>query len=98
MQVLTDGRVRRTPSEWEKIIERYRRSSLPVAAFCEKESISRSAFSTWSRRLKADHKKKPAFVELARPAKKSAALPSAVTHETSFELTLPGGVTLRWKG
>ncbi len=98
MQVLTDGRVRRTLSEWEKIIKRYRKSSLPVAAFCEKEGISRSAFSTWSRRLKAEQKKRPAFVELTRPAKKPAALLSAASQQTSFELTLPGGVTLRWKG
>jgi len=98
MQVLADGRVRRSAGEWEKIIERHRKSRLSIAAFCEKEEISRSAFSTWNRQLKGGQRTRPAFVELARPAKKSVVPPSAVPHETSFELAFPGGVTLRWKG
>ena len=98
MQVLSDGRVRRSAGEWEKIIARYRNSSLSIAAFCEKEEISRGAFSTWRRQLSDDQKKRPAFVELTRPRAKSPATPSAPARETFFELTLPGGVTLRWKG
>jgi len=104
MRVLADGRVRRSAGEWEKIIGRYRKSRLSVSAFCEKEEISRGSLRTWNRRLKGEAKKRPAlqkrpgFVEIVRPAKKSAVSPSTVPHETSFELTFPGGVTLRWKG
>lgn len=46
MQVLADGRVRRSRDEWQKIIERHRNRSLPIAAFCEKEEISRNAFAS----------------------------------------------------
>ncbi len=98
MQVLVDGRVRRSAREWQKIIERYRKSSLSIAAFCEKEEISRGAFSTWRRRLSGDQKKRPAFVELTRPRAKSPAATSAPERETFFELTFPGGVSLRWRG
>ena len=97
MQVLADGRVRRTSGEWEKILARYRKSNLPIAAFCEKEEISRSAFATWKRRLGGGRKKSPAFVEITRPTRKPSTAPIA-SEETTFELDLPGGVTLRWKG
>ncbi len=96
MQVLSDGRVRRSADEWKKIMDRYRRSTLPVAAFCEKEDISRSSFAAWKGRLSGPPGKKPAFIELARPARKMPAVSSPST-EISFELDLPGGVTLRWQ-
>lgn len=51
MQVLADGRVRRSTVEWKEIVERHRKSDLSIEAFCAKEEISRSAFATWKRRL-----------------------------------------------
>ncbi len=101
MQVLADGRVRRTSGEWEKIMARQRASRLPIAAFCEREEISRSAFASWKRRLSEGRKKSPSFVELTRPSTNPAVEPAAVSIAptgTSFELVLPGGVTLRWRG
>ncbi len=101
MQVLADGRIRRTSGEWEKIIARHRKSSLPIGAFCEREEISRSAFASWKRKLSGDRKKSPSFVELTRPSLSPTAKPSARSISqagTAFELVLPGGVTLRWRG
>jgi hypothetical protein len=101
MQVLADGRVRRTSSEWEKIMARHRKSRLPIAAFCEREEISRSAFASWKRRLSGGGKKSPSFVELTRSRTSPAVKPAVALISpagTSFELVLPGGVTLRWRG
>jgi hypothetical protein len=100
MKVLADGRVRRTSSEWKKIIDRQGKSGLSIQAFCEKEEVSRGAFATWKRRLRGSHmsRKRPEFVEVTRPTRASP-LPSLVLSEgTSFELAFPGGVTLCWKG
>lgn len=101
MQVLADGRVRRTSSEWEKILARHRASRLPIAAFCEREEISRSAFASWKRRLSEGRKKSPSFIELTHPSTNPAVKPAVASVSpagTSFELVLPGGVTLRWRG
>jgi hypothetical protein len=101
MQVLADGRIRRTSGEWEKIIARHRKCSLPIAAFCEREEISTSAFASWKRKLSGGRKKSPSFVELTRPSPNPAVEPAATSISqagTAFELVLPGGVTLRWRG
>ena len=104
MQVLSDGRIRRTAPEWKEILERFSGSELPIAAFCEKEGVSRSAFASWKKKLStvrgAAQKKVPSFVEITSAARRKSSAPTAVSSvssETSFELALPGGVTLRWK-
>lgn len=97
MQVLSDGRIRRTAPEWKEIIDRFDRSGLPIAAFCETEEISRSAFASWKKKLGAVRKKVPSFVEVTGVAKRTPTIQSIASSETAFELVLPGGVTLRWK-
>jgi hypothetical protein len=101
MRVLSDGRIRRTSAEWNEIISRHRESGLPIATFCEQEEISRSAFASWRRKLSGSREKPATFVELRHPRTKSAvksALTSTSLEGTSFELALPGGVMLRWRG
>ena len=100
MEVLTDGRRRRTRREWMKIIERFNSTNLSTVEFCKEENISRSSLATWRRKLKkkrsqrAKSTKHAAFVELAPLPTESS--PSSMNSE--FELTFPGGITLRWKG
>jgi transposase-like protein len=96
MRVLADGRVRRTRSEWQTILKRFARSGLTVTAFCEREEISPSVFAAWRRKFGETKVKEPRFVELAPP---SAAAPAGPTVPAAgaFELSLPGGVVLRWK-
>ncbi len=94
MRVLVDGRVRRTRAEWQAILTRFKKSGLTRAAFCKREKISASAFSTWKRKLHVKGARGAGFVELtpsARPTR--ASLPA----RGEFELSLPGGVVLRWK-
>ena len=104
MQVLSDGRIRRTAPEWKEIIERFGGSELPIAAFCEKEGVSRSAFASWKKKLGTVQgpvrKKTPSFVEITSAARRKSSAPtvaSSASSEISFELALPSGVTLRWK-
>ena len=94
MRVLADGRVRRTRAEWQTIMKRFKESGLTVAAFCEQEEMSASAFSDWKRKLSVKVVRKPSFVELPPPPAPPPAAPPA---EGEFELSLPGGVVLRWK-
>jgi len=94
MQVLADGRVRRSRSEWRAIMKAFEKSGLTISAFCEREAISRSAFADWKRRLGKTVPREPRFVELTPPPRPS---PAALPAGGEFELSLPGGVTLRWK-
>jgi len=102
MRVLSDGRIRRTQPEWKEIIDRFGKSGLPIAEFCEKEEISRSAFASWKKKLGAVrrvtvHRRTPSFVEITNTAKQKSSIPPLASSQTSFELDLPGGATLRWK-
>ena len=98
MRVLSDGRIRRTAPEWKEIIDRFGKSGLPIAEFCEKEEISRSAFASWKKKLGAVKKKTPSFVEITSAARRKSSDSMVASSQTSFELALPGGVTLRWRG
>jgi hypothetical protein len=96
MRVLADGRVRRTRSEWQSILKRFKKSGLSGTAFCEREEISSSAFAEWKRRLGETAPRassRPRFVELT-PAPAVSVPPPRQGGE--FEMTLPGGVILRW--
>jgi hypothetical protein len=89
MQVLSNGRVRRTEAEWRRIFAGHERSQLEAAAFCRKEGLRLSSFWRWHRKLNgADGA--GAFVavrtELPAPA------------PWTLEVTLPSGCTLRFQG
>lgn len=96
MRVLADGRVRRTQSEWHTILKRFEKSGLSGTAFCEREEISPSAFAEWKRKLgepTPSRHSRPRFVELTTtPAVSLTPSPS----RGAFEISLPGGVVLRW--
>lgn len=93
MRRQSNGKIRRTESEWGAIIERYKKSGLSAAAFCRREKISKNTFSKWKARLDAGSARRAAFVELG-PAVISEA---AVTSRGTLEIELPGGVMLRWR-
>jgi transposase len=94
MRVLTDGRVRRTESEWRSILGRYERSGLSESAFCRESKLSRSTFMKWKRRLAGTAGPAPAFVEWIAPSEVAEEAPA---RGGEFELRLPGGVVLRWR-
>ena len=98
----SDGKVRRSPEEWERILERYRSSGMTGAAFCRREKIAKASFEKWKK--KAARRSKPVtavptFVELPSPTDPTAAPnPSApLLSSGELELSFPGGVVIRWK-
>jgi hypothetical protein len=101
MEVQSNGKVRRTSSEWDAIFEAYESSGLSESAFCRRRKISKSTFSKWKQR-RANRRRKPAvrrtsspdFVEWAQPT--VTKVPPEVG-AGEFELSLPGGIVLRWK-
>lgn len=44
-------RVRRSPAQWQGLIERAAHSPLSIAAFCGAEGISTASFYSWRKRL-----------------------------------------------
>ena len=105
MKKLSDGRIRRTESEWRALVEKFEASNASEAAFCRGKRISRKSFREWRARLaKADagssrtratrrRRTAPAgFVELMAPS-----MEAKPESGPEFELELPGGVRLRWR-
>jgi hypothetical protein len=105
MRVLSDERIRHTESEWRALVKQFEASGQSEAAFCRAGKLSRRSFREWrkrlaavdggARRLRATRKPKspPAgFVEWAVPSKGAEPRSGA-----EFELSLPGGVLLRWR-
>jgi len=82
-------RQRRDGTDWAAAIERQAASGLSRKVFCEREGLARSSFELWRRRL-ASRAEAARFVEVS-PA------PAAV-ESWRLEVSLPGGVTLRFRG
>jgi hypothetical protein len=98
MRVLADGRVRRTEAEWRAVLERFERSGLSLSAFCRRAKLSRGSFVKWRRRLEGRPSPSPAFVEWIAPSAAERGAEAAAPRGTGeLELSLPGGVVLRWK-
>ena len=101
MKVQSNGKVRRTSSEWDAIFADFAASGLSVSAFCRREKIAKSSFSKRrSRREKkavAPSPKAARFVELTHSQPSGPAVASVPAGAgTRFELELPGGAVLRW--
>lgn len=93
MRVQSNGKVRRSEEEWQRILERYRSSGLSMSAFCRREKISKGSFSRWRRRIEAERSVVPTFVELTTPS--APEIPASLSGE--LELRLPGDIVLRWR-
>jgi transposase-like protein len=89
MQVLSNGRCRRTEAEWRQVLARYRKSGQTGREFCRQEGIQASSFQRWRRRL--ERSASPVDFVTLTPAPVEA-------KERSLEMTLPGIGTLRFQG
>ncbi len=85
------NRTRRTRSQWTEILGRFASSQLDSREFCRREGLALSSFQRWRRRLgpvaAAD------FVELVPTSS-----PSDAALIWSLDVSLPGGVCLRFQG
>lgn len=85
------GRVRRSREEWGRICARFGSSGLSAGAFCAREGIALASLARWRSLLSTGS---PAdFVEWTP----SAGLPSSALAPGEMELSLPGGVRLRFR-
>jgi hypothetical protein len=75
---------------WQQRLDRFRKSGLAVADFCECEGISAASFYAWRRRLRADTAPKTADEPRLVPVRLITPPPSA-----PVELLLPSGCVLR---
>lgn len=92
MQVMANGRVRRTEEEWRTLLARWKRSGIGAREFCRKESIQLSSFVRWQQRLQ-ESPAQSAFVPVV-------SIPPSATLATSWtvEVTLPNGAKLELRG
>jgi hypothetical protein len=102
MRRLADGRIRRSAEEWERIFDRFDSSDLTATAFCRREKIAKGSFEKWKKKVSRRSKAAtagPTFVEWPSPAEpasdRSIIAPRLSSGE--LELSLPGGVVIRWK-
>lgn len=81
--------VRRSPSEWQQLIDEQARSGLSQTAFCAARTLSTTSFQHWKRQLAAATSPSPPWLELG-PLHERAA-----TIGWDLELELGDGVCLR---
>lgn len=67
MQVLSDGRVRRTEAEWRAIVERFDSSGLSETAFCRRAKLPLRTFRQWRERLSSAHRRPRRLHAVRRP-------------------------------
>ena len=102
MRKQADGKIRRSWKEWERIFERFQSSGMTGAAFCRREKIAKGSFEKWKKKIDRASKTvavAPTFVEWPPPSDPVSAsnLVSPTLSSGELELSLPGGVVLRWK-
>jgi hypothetical protein len=90
MQKLSNGRVRRTPEEWQQLVKRFSASGLSQREFCRREMINVESLNRWYRRLTTPAQ--PEFVEVTPSAEDRSSSPWAV------EVELESGTVVRIRG
>lgn len=94
MQASSNGKTRRSASEWREILDRFRRSGLSAREFCKRESLVVGTFHRWRDKLAESDgsgHRDAEFVEVVPSADAFAAF-------WSVEVELPDGRTLRIRG
>ena len=92
MQVMSNGRVRRTEGEWRELIARFRKSGLSGRDFCRKENLQAASFQRWQVKLSGRADRKDFITVLpAVPSQPSA-------RAWTMEVRLPDGSRLRFQG
>ena len=84
-------RVRRTEKQWAEILRRFEASGEGSRHFCRREGLALSSLERWRQRLGTTSATR--FVELV-----PGAAAEATTMSWSLEVSLPQGVSLRFRG
>ena len=89
MQVMSNGRVRRSGGEWREVLDRQKASGLSAKEFCEREGIRLGSFMRWQRKLAAGLVARE-FVSVKPMA------PATTAPAWTLEVILPNGCRLRF--
>jgi hypothetical protein len=89
MQVMSNGRVRRSEDEWRRILSEWETSGLSARDFCRKQELQVSSFQRWRQKLNGSPARDE-FVAIPTPA------PPVSTW--TLEVTLPNGSRLQFQG
>ena len=90
MQVMSNGRVRRSAAEWRELLARWKKSGLSPRGFCRKEGIQPASFQRWQRKLEVVAERESFVPVISR----EAVAPSS----WSLEILLPDGCRLHFRG
>ena len=66
MRKQVDGKIRRSPEEWERIFERFHESKMTAADLRRREKIARGSFEKWKKKVGRRSRARatsPAFIE-----------------------------------
>lgn len=96
------SRVRRSESEWAEILDHCRASGQSQAAYCRANGLSKSSFEHWKKRLRRSssergRRQQGRFLEWSAGTVGRSQSSSSGSIFGELELSLPGGVVLRWK-
>ncbi|MHA7881555.1 MAG: IS66 family insertion sequence element accessory protein TnpA [Saccharospirillum sp.] len=90
---------RRTPSQWQSLIEQQKQSGLSVPTFCTEHAISPASFYKWRQRFETSEpgpetKPEPSFIDLSALSSK-VGNPIDADRPWHIVLSLGNGVELR---
>lgn len=96
MDVLRNGRTRRTASEWKAILGQFAESGLSAREFCRRESINLNSFIRWRKKLEAEQAAEARDDDRSRFVEVSSS--EGFPAFWSVEIEHPDGRTLRIRG
>lgn len=85
---------RRTPAQWQRLVEQWQHSGQSAVRFCEEHHIGYASFCSWRKRL-SDEPPNSGSVPSAHFVDLSALSSSNETHGWNIVLSLGNGVELR---
>ena len=92
MQVMSNGRVRRSDVEWRELLSRYDQSGLSAREFCRKEAVQVTSLLRWQQKLTGPSARDEFVSVVTTPTTTPSVSP------WTAEVILPNGITLRIQG
>jgi putative transposase len=87
--------VRRTPSQWQTLVEQWQQSDQSARQFCEEQSLGYASFCQWRKRLIKNNPAASSPQEPETPFIDLASLASAPNGRWHIVLSLGNGVELK---
>jgi transposase-like protein len=89
---------RRTPNDWQTIIDQYQASGLKASEFCRQNNITASNFYVWRKKLLEEPTSEQSDTQSSVDSDNWHLMtPTQESQQWDLELSLPGGVTLRMR-